>query len=169
MLDPNFMHTVVLVCDHGPQGTFGLVVNRPLPLRVCDLDADVSLLRGREDRLWAGGPVQPDSLQVVHCVEGEIPGALPVVDGIRFGGDPDVLRAALDASPDAPRRFVLGYAGWGAGQLDDEMAEGSWIVVPATPRRVFDPAPETLWRRVLRAEGGDVAELADVPPDPSWN
>jgi putative transcriptional regulator len=169
MLDPNFMHAVVLVCDHGPQGTFGLVVNRPLPLRVADLDADVPLLSGRSDRLWSGGPVQRDALQVVHRVAGEVPGAMRIADGIAFGGDPDVLRAAIDGVGAEGVRFVLGYSGWGAGQLDAEMGEDAWVVVPATARRVFDPAPETLWRRVLRAEGGEIAGLADVPPDPSWN
>jgi putative transcriptional regulator len=169
LLDPNFMHTVVLLCEHAAEGTFGLIVNRPLPLKVGDLDSDVGLLQGRADRLWSGGPVARGELQVIHDGLGEVPGAMPVVDGVRFGGDPAVLRSALEKTPEAPVKFVVGYAGWGAGQLDAEMTESSWIVVRATARRILDPEPETLWRRVLRAEGGEVAELADVPPDPSWN
>ena len=169
MLDPNFMHTVILVCEHAAEGTFGLVLNRPMPVLVADLDATMPLLRGRRDPVWAGGPVSTSELHVVHRVDGEIPGAMTIADGVRFGGDPAVLHSALSAAPDAQVRFIVGYAGWGAGQLDAEMAEGSWIVVPATAKRVFDDRPDTLWRRVLRAEGGTVAELADVPPDPSWN
>ena len=169
MLDPNFMHAVVLVCDHGAEGTFGLILNRPTKLTIADLDSDAPLLQGRSDRLWEGGPVQKSELVVVHKVGTEVLGALEVADGVRFGGDPAVLHTALAAEPTAPIRFIVGYSGWGEGQLDAEMAEDSWIVVPATAKRVFDDRPDTLWRRVLRAEGGDVASLADVPPDPSWN
>lgn len=169
LLDPNFMHTVVLVCDHGPQGTFGLVVNRPLPVRVGDLGSELALLRGLADVVFAGGPVQADTLQVIHRFGERVPGAMRVGDGVAFGGDPGAIADAAAADPGAPLRFVLGYAGWGPGQLDAEIAEDSWVVVPATSRRVFDADPPTLWRRVLRAEGGDVASLADQPPDPSWN
>lgn len=169
LLDPNFMHAVVLLCEHTAEGTFGLVVNRPLPLRVGDLESDVELLRGRTDRLWAGGPVSRGELQVIHEGLDGVPGAMAVVDGVSFGGDPAVLRTSLEKAPETPVKFVVGYAGWGAGQLDAEMLESSWVVVRATARRIFDPEPETLWRRVLRAEGGAVAALADVPPDPSWN
>lgn len=169
LLDPNFMHAVILVCDHTPEGTFGLIVNRPLELRVRDLGADAPLLRGRDDPVFAGGPVSKTELHVLHAAGPEVPGALDVIDGIRFGGDPAVLDHVLRGAPETPVRFVVGYAGWGPGQLDAEMAETSWIVLPATRRRVFDAQPETLWRRVLRAEGGSVADLADVPPDPSWN
>jgi len=169
LLDPNFMHTVILLCEHTDEGTFGLVVNRPLPLKVADLESEVDLLRGRSQPVFSGGPVQKEELHVLHRAASGIPGAMEVVDGIQFGGDPAVLHHALQESPETPVKFVVGYAGWGPGQLDAEMEEKAWVVVPATARRVFDGAPETLWRRVLRAEGGAVAELADVPPDPTWN
>ena len=169
LLDPNFMHAVVLVCDHGAEGTFGLILNRPMPVTVGELGSEVPLLQGRRDRVWSGGPVSTGELQVIHCAGTGVLGALPVVDGVSFGGDPEVLRTALADAGAESVKFVLGYAGWGEGQLDAEMAEQAWIVVPATRRRIFDSHPETLWRRVLRAEGGDVAELADQPPDPSWN
>lgn len=169
LLDPNFMHAVVLVCEHTAEGTFGLILNRPLAVRVKDLESDAPLLRGREDAVFAGGPVARGELHVLHVTEGEVPGSMDVVDGVRFGGDPERIREALAAAPGAAAKFVVGYAGWGPGQLDAEMEEESWVVLQASRRRVFDPHPETLWRRVLRAEGGDVAALADVPPDPSWN
>lgn len=169
LLDPNFMHTVVLLIDHGGKGTFGLVLNRPLEVSVGAIGADVPLLAGRNDPVWAGGPVQRGELHVLHRSGASVPGALDVIDGVQFGGDPEVLRTALADCGAGAVRFVAGYAGWGEGQLAAEMAEDSWVVVPGTAKRIFDPHPETLWRRVLRAEGGQVAELADVPPDPSWN
>jgi len=168
LLDPNFMHTVVLLCDHGPAGTFGLVLNRPMGVTVGSLDAELDLLRDREDPLWSGGPVTPTEVHVLHAEGAEIPGTVAVAEGIFLGGDPDVLHSSLTKGGGSAR-FFAGYSGWGPGQLDEEMEDTSWIVCPATPDVVFDPRPDTLWRRVLRAQGGAVAALADVPPDPSWN
>jgi putative transcriptional regulator len=171
MLDPNFMHTVVLLCEHGADGAYGLVLNRPAPTSLGELGAGPPFLEGRTDVLWHGGPVQPDHLQFVHAFEGDVPGALEVAPGIHLGGDPDVLRLRLDDCEDAEPaiRFLLGYSGWSAEQLSGEFAEGAWIVCPVTPAFVFDHKPETLWRRVLRARGGPYVGLADLPPDPTWN
>ncbi len=171
LLDPNFMHAVVLLCAHGPEGTHGLIVNRPGTVTVADLGSDHLLLQGRDDRIWLGGPVQQEALQVVHRLGPGIPGSLAILGDVHLGGDPTVVRAALDAREGGADvvRFVLGYSGWGEGQLDQELAEGSWIVSTATPDLVFDPEPRTVWRRALRAMGGPFSALADEPPDPSWN
>lgn len=171
MLDPNFMHTVVLLCAHGPEGTLGFVLNRPSPLTVADLDSDLQLLRSRRDTLFTGGPVSPRELHVLHRTGKRVEGALAVADGVSLDGEPDQIHDALAAAgADVGRvRFIAGYAGWGPGQLDLEMRERSWIVCGAAAKTVFDGAPETLWRRVLRAQGGATAALADLPPDPSWN
>ncbi|MCG3133676.1 MAG: hypothetical protein HMLKMBBP_00892 [Planctomycetes bacterium] len=171
MLDPNFMHTVVLLCAHSPDGSLGFVLNRPSPVSTSDLDSELELLATRKESLFTGGPVSPRELHVLHRTGRGVPGSLPVVDGVALDGEPDALHAALsDADPAVARvRFVAGYAGWSAGQLDAELAESSWIVCPADARTIFDGRPETLWRRVLRAQGGATAALADLPPDPSWN
>lgn len=167
LLDPNFMHTVILLCEHTPAGTFGLVLNRPTPLRVRELGSDLDLLRERDSPLATGGPVTPTEMHVLHGAHG-VPGAVRIVPGVWLGGDPAVLHAALGGAGE-PAKFLLGYSGWGPGQLDAEIEEASWVVCPADAATVFDPRPETLWRRVLRAQGGRVAALADIPPDPSWN
>lgn len=171
LMDPNFMHTVVLLCDHGPQGRYGVVVNRRGNVTVSDIGGEVPLLAGRSDAVWLGGPVGLEQLQVLHAMGETVPGCLAVLPGVQLGGDPDVLKRALAASkPDlTPAKFVVGYSGWGARQLEAELAEGAWVVCPASPRFVFDRDPETLWRRVLRARGGPYADLADIPPDPTWN
>lgn len=191
LLDPNFMHTVILLCEHSPAGTFGLVLNRPTPLRVRELGSDLDLLRERDCPLATGGPVTPTEMHVLHGAGG-VPGAVRIVPGVWLGGDPAVLHAALGGKigetpggthggthggahegphggAGEPAKFLLGYSGWGPGQLDAEIEEASWVVCPADAATVFDPRPETLWRRVLRAQGGRVAALADIPPDPSWN
>ncbi len=171
LLDPNFMHAVVLLCDHGPDGSYGLIVNRPGRLTVRDLQSDAPLLDQRDDRLWLGGPIQLETLQVLHRLGPGIPGALHVIDDVHLGGDPAVLHAALGQRHESRElvRFVLGYSGWGAGQLEAEIAEGTWVVCDADEASVFDARPESVWRRVLRGLGGAFAHLADVPPDPSWN
>lgn len=171
LLDPNFMHAVVLLCAHGPEGSHGLIVNRPADLKVADLESDHELLKDRQDPVWLGGPVQREVLQLIHRLGTSIPGSVLVTGDVRLGGDPDVLRTSLDTMGVGPAhvRFVLGYSGWGTGQLDVELEEGSWIVARADPALVFDPAPETVWRRTLRAMGGSFAALANEPPDPSWN
>ncbi len=169
LLDPNFMHSVVLLVDHSDEGSYGVIVNRPGDLTVADLGGEVPLLQGRSDPVWFGGPVGVDRLQVLHGLGDTVPGSLPVLPGVQLGGDPDVLRRAMAADAQSRAKFIVGYSGWGARQLDGELREGSWVVCPATEGFVFDPSPETLWRRVLRARGGPIASLADIPPDPSWN
>jgi putative transcriptional regulator len=171
LLDPNFMHTVVLLCEHNDDGSYGLIVNRPGKLTVADLHSDNELLEDREDRLWMGGPVQLETVQLLHRLGPGIPGSLHVVDDLHLGGDPAVIRRALEKRQESREliRFVLGYSGWGEGQLEAELAEGAWVVCPAAPELVFDPRPETLWRRALKRLGGAWASLAHEPPDPTWN
>ena len=174
LMDPNFTHAVVLVCRHSPEGTYGLIVNRRTNRNVADLESDAPLLTGRTDPLFLGGPVADDTLQILHRSEHAVPGGLPVLGDTVLGGDPAILGHLLPGTtpPDEPGedvRFVLGCSGWGEGQLDSEIREGAWVVCEAEERFVFDPDPETVWRRVLRSLGPPWSALADLPPDPSWN
>lgn len=171
LLDPNFRRTVVLLCAHGPEGSYGLVLNRARDLTVADLSSDSVLLAGRTDPLWSGGPVQQDTLQVLHRLGPGVPGALHIVGDVHLGGDPVVLRARLDEQEGEGTvlRFVLGYSGWGKDQLEAELEEGAWILAPANEALVFDAPPGSVWRRALRALGPEFAEQADEPLDPSWN
>jgi putative transcriptional regulator len=171
-MDPNFTHSVVLLCRHSTEGTYGLIVNRRTDRTVMDLESESELLRDRGDRLYLGGPVAGDTLQVLHRLGSGVPGGLLVMGDVHLGGDPDVLRRALPADSDQSERdarFVLGCSGWGEGQLDTEIREGAWVVCPAEERFVFDPRPESLWRRILKSLGPPYDALADLPPDPTWN
>ncbi len=171
LMDENFMHTVILLCDHSAEGSYGVVVNRPGTLTVADLHSDSELLSERSDALWLGGPVQLETVQLLHRIGPHIPGSVPIVENVHLGGDPTVIHQLLQDRTESREllRFILGYSGWGEGQLDAELREGAWVVCPATEELIFDTRPESLWRRALRSLGGGWAALADEPPDPSWN
>ena len=176
LLDPSFMHSVVLLVEHNAEGAFGFVVNRPLETRVSDVLPSHELLGAVDAPLWSGGPVGTQMLQVAHRIpDDRAPGSAngsELVPGVRLGGDLDVIGRILGAegASESLVRFFVGYSGWGAGQLESEIAEDSWIPLMATPDLVFaEDDTEALWRRALRRveRGGDT--LASLPPDPSWN
>ena len=168
MADPHFRRAVVLLCEHTTEGSFGLVLNRPCEFRLTEV-ATVEL--PFDTVLGFGGPVQLDTLHFLHPFGDLIEGALPVVDGVWWGGAFESLLQGVEGGwIDATRmRFFLGYSGWGEGQLDDEIDEGSWIVLPATERLVYAASDDTLWRTVLRELGGDYALLSTFPDDPRMN
>lgn len=170
--DPNFMHSVVLMCVHTEEGAHGLVINRPSPVTIDKLlPAHPGLARQRV-AVHAGGPVGLDTLQFLHRVPERIPGGLELSSGIHLGGDIDHLASFLEERGDtavSDVRLVLGYSGWGAGQLDQELATGSWLPAAVRADWVFAPDSGAIWRQVVRSLGDAAAGLEDLPPDVSWN
>ncbi|MFN3596935.1 MAG: YqgE/AlgH family protein [Rubricoccaceae bacterium] len=168
MSDPNFRRTVVLLCDHTVEGSFGLVLNRPAGVRLAQA---ATLTLPFDADLWIGGPVQPETLHYLHPYGHDLDGALPVLDDVFWGGDFEQVRAGIEQGYfDAARfRFFVGYSGWGAGQLDAEVDEGSWIVLHATAEMAFTEQSDALWRQILRELGGEYALLSTFPDDPRLN
>lgn len=166
--DPNFKRTVVLLCEHNEQGTFGLVLNRPLDLYLPDVLEEFDEW---EAPLWLGGPVQTNTLHVLHTIGERIEGSIEVADGVFWGGDYEEIRELirLKVLDKTNLKFFLGYSGWGAGQLEDEMQSGSWYLAKASQQVVFSEPHDKMWRRVLRAKGGDYAYIANIPEDPRLN
>jgi putative transcriptional regulator len=172
LLDPNFMHSVVLMVTHESQGAMGLLINRPAGVTVDVLLPDHPLLSQQRFPVHQGGPVGHDTLQFVHRVPKKIPGGIELSSGLYLGGELDALAQYLAGRPKESRRNVkllVGYAGWGEEQLESELAGGSWLPVRARAAWIFDPDPELLWRKVVRSLGKDAAGLEDLPPDVSWN
>jgi putative transcriptional regulator len=162
LADPNFHRTAVLLVEHGEEGTFGLVLNRPTPLLASELcgGLDIEWRGAAEARVCSGGPCQPDTGWLLF--EGDHGfDAQPVLDGIWFARSLDVLRRVAEDPPDHARLF-LGYSGWGPGQLQTELAAGSWIVAPAEPGLLFHRDLDGLWDRVLRGLGIDPATLVQT-------
>ncbi|MEM6783562.1 MAG: YqgE/AlgH family protein [Bacteroidota bacterium] len=165
--DPNFRRTVVLLCEHTAEGSFGLVLNRPSGLHLSDV---LQAPLGFDADLFQGGPVQLDTLHFLHPYGETIEGALPVLDGVWWGGDFDVALSQIqDAAVDPDTiRFYAGYAGWGPDQLDEEVAQAGWVVRPGHARLVYD-SDAYLWRELVLALGGEYRLLANFPDDPSLN
>jgi putative transcriptional regulator len=152
LLDPNFQQTVVLVCEHGAEGTLGVIINRPTAVPLSEALPNMSVLKGTSYVLFAGGPVQPDGILMLFRVV-EAPDQLrKVLDRVYLGLSREVLeRIITKPNPTETFRAYAGYAGWAPGQVEFEMAMGSWAVVSADPSSIFDKAPETLWEEMVEA------------------
>jgi putative transcriptional regulator len=166
LLDPNFWRTVVLVGEHSDEGALGVVLNRSSETPVEEALPELTLLAEDLGAVHVGGPVQPSAVVVLADFVDPDAAETLVLDSVGFlpsEVEPDTLGELRRA------RVYAGYAGWGPGQLDGELEEGSWIVEPARPEDVFTDDPEGLWSDVLRRKGGPFAVLAAMPPDPSLN
>jgi len=166
LLDPNFKRSVVLLVHHDGQGTFGLVVSRPadVTLDVVLDDLEVDWHGDRSQPLAWGGPVQPNTGWVLFG-EGaaeEIDDANELAPGLSVAGSLDALRKLAHHPPDA-LKLMLGYAGWGPHQLEDELVQGAWLVAPLRPEIVFGVEPEAMWEHVVRSMGIDPATLVATP------
>ena len=172
LLDPNFMHTVVLMCQHSADGAYGLVVNRPAKVSIDQLLPEHTILGRMKFPVYCGGPVGLDTLQFVHRYPKEIKGGVDLCDGLFLGGDLDEMAEFLASYPDEAvdgLRLVLGYSGWAAGQLEAELESGSWLPAPLLVDAIFEPSQETSWRTVVRSLGDETRGMEDLPPDVSWN
>ena len=164
-----FQRTVVLVCQHDPEGAFGLVLNRPLGKAVGELIV-ANLPEGiKTSPLFLGGPVQPAALSYLHT-DHFVPddGVMP---NLALGHSlDDLVEIGEKYSPAVKVRMFAGYAGWSPGQLESEMKRKAWLTFPASMNLVFDTPPDQLWQKVLHSKGGWKNRiLAQMPEDLSWN
>ena len=166
--DPNFSRAVVLLCEHGSEGALGFVVNRPTVVRAAQsvmLDPPV---RGDSGlMLWTGGPVEPQRGFLLLGADPGVDDSECISDGFHLTASVDVLRRLLESDrTELARqrcRLLLGYAGWGPGQLDSELAASAWLTAPLDPTLVFDSPPDAMWERAIRGLGVDPMALAIAP------
>ena len=166
LLDPNFWRTVVLIVEHSDEGALGLVLNRPSETTVGEAVSELEQLLDVDDPLFVGGPVQPSALIVLAEFDQPAEAALIAFD------DVGVLANGAQEDPTLSvrrGRAFVGHAGWGPGQLDDEVDRGDWILEPAHREDAFSGVPLELWSAVLTRKGGSYALVARMPPDPSVN
>lgn len=166
LLDPNFRRTVVLVTEHTGEGAAGLVLNRPSPSPVSELVPQLEPLVDDDEQVWLGGPVQPNAVLVLGEFVDPADAAVPLFGSLGFPSldDPEEVLPATTR-----RRVFAGYAGWGAGQLEDEIERDDWILEPASNDDAFTDAPQELWADVLRRKGGIYELVSRMPEDPSVN
>lgn len=166
--DPNFDRTVVLMVEHSAEGAMGLVLNRPSDVAVDEALPEWAPLVSAPAVVHIGGPVEERSGWCVARVdEPGRPGFVPLLGDVGLldlGADPFEVRPVVRAA-----RLFAGYSGWGAGQLERELADDAWFVVPAQPDDPFLPDGAALWSRILARQGGPLSRLAHFPPDPSLN
>ena len=166
--DPNFMRTVVLLCDYQEEGSFGFVLNKHFKYT---LDELIPELEGRKIPVYAGGPVQADTLHFLHTCPEKLPGSHEITDGIYWGGDFEIMKSLLikgELNEDVIR-FYVGYSGWDYQQLNDEMKNKSWMTAKATRRLVFHSKAEEVWKDALRLLGGEYVMMTNFPTDPQLN
>jgi len=168
LTDPNFDRTVVYMLEHTDDGAVGVVLNRPLHIDAPgELHAWAELMSAPAT-LFSGGPVDEEALIALAQLHNPVPGAWSqVAEGL---GSVDLLLDPFEVAQGITAlRVFRGYSGWGPSQLDEELGEGAWIVLPAALADVFCHDPNGLWRRVLRRQGGRLAWVANAPDDLSSN
>jgi len=164
-----FFRTVVLVCEHNPNGSFGLIINKALSLELPDDIINVKNLANPNVQIRAGGPVQTSQMMILHTSNTLPDQTLEVCDGVYLGGDLNFLQESI-TDPNGPEMHLcFGYSGWGAGQLDREFLDGHWFMHPASRDFLFDVPPERLWQTLLREMGGKYATISMIPEDLSLN
>lgn len=144
--DPNFHHTVLLLVKHGSEGTLGLVLNRPTNVLLSKVLPNLRALNGTDHRLFVGGPVEATRLLLLFRLKEPSADARPVIDGLYVGSTPGLLERVLtEAKPTEDFRAFAGYAGWAPGQLEFEMLQGSWAVLPLKGVDIFSKDQASLW------------------------
>ena len=162
LLDPNFTRTVVLLCKHSEEGAFGLIVNRPLVTSgrvVVNLDPPVAT--EQELEVWVGGPVEPERswMLVGGDPDAHDQVGMRITDDLYLSTSPALLRRMLTADPPSHARLMVGYSGWGPGQLEAELNESSWLLSDIDCDLVFRTPPDRMWETAIRRLGADPASL----------
>ena len=163
LADPNFHRSVVLLCEHGTEGAFGLVLNRPTETPASEvvsreLDSPPAA-QGDALRLWIGGPVEPQRGWILLGEQPADADAVRVCEGVYLSTSADLLRRLLAASPASGARLLTGYAGWGPGQLDAELSASAWLMADVDVDIVFQTAPDRMWEAAIRRLGADPSSL----------
>lgn len=166
--DPFFKRSVILLTEHNERGSFGLIINKPIPMYLHEAIENAPTF---DSKLALGGPVQKETLHYLHRLGDRIPNSTLVMDDVYWGGDFEVIKELIttgELDQDTLRLFV-GYAGWAEGQLDHEMESKSWIVNNAEKNHLFSDKPEELWNEILQGMGNPYHHMVKLPEDPRLN
>ncbi len=165
--DPNFSRTVILLTEHNSEGSFGLVVNKQLEIKPEDVLAD---LITTPFQLFSGGPVSYNEMYYIHTMGHEIEGSLEILPALYWGGNFEQIsnRVKQNLYDTEQIKFFVGYSGWSPGQLQDEINQKSWIVLPADAATALSADPD-MWKSLLKNHGKNFELLSNFPKNPEWN
>lgn len=166
--DPNFMRTVVLICEHQEEGSIGFILNRMYDQYIGELLSD---LENIQFPVYYGGPAQKDTIHFIHRVPHLIYGGTEVTEGVFWGGDFEMVIQQMkkQALTEKDIRFYLGYSGWGQGQLQEELTDKSWISSVADAEIIFNTEKDEIWKTALKELGGVYEQMVHYPIDPQLN
>jgi putative transcriptional regulator len=168
LADNYFRRSVVLLAGHENEGSFGVIMNKPLDTRFNEVVADFPDFKGQ---LFLGGPVHSSSLFFIHTMGDMIGDSLKIMDGLYWGGDLQAIKELMLLKKLGPEqiRFYIGYSGWASKQLDDELKRNSWLVSRLPAPILMNTSPLSLWELALRDLGSEYAYWSNFPVDPQMN
>ncbi len=163
-----FKKSVVLLAEHGDEGTFGIIINKPVEVKLGDLASEFD---GFDAPVFLGGPVKTDSLYFLHTRPDLIEDGVPILDGLYWGGNIETVKELIKVNKLTKEdiRFYIGYSGWVADQLNRELEERSWVVSLTNSNQVFRSNPLEMWANTLKKLGKEYQFWVVYPPDPSYN
>ncbi|MBC8110948.1 MAG: YqgE/AlgH family protein [Verrucomicrobia bacterium] len=166
--DPNFERSVILICQHDEQGSFGLTLNQTTNLYLKDVLKDEIYAH---IPIYQGGPVEKNTLHFIHNLGNLVEDTIQIAEDLYWSGDFEQVKTLLNIGKitEEDIRFFVGYAGWSAGQLAGELTQNAWIVTDAEADFIFNTPAEQCWRAILKKMDGKYKAIANYPKDPRLN
>lgn len=166
--DYYFRRSVVLLAEHDENGSFGLIINKPLEIKINEIVKDFPDF---DTKVYIGGPVKTDNLFVLHTLGNKISGSSKIMDGLYWGGDIDMIKSMIEEKKIRSQniRFYIGYSGWDPDQLNREMKENSWVVTKLKTEKILLESPTDMWKNILKSMGEDYSVWINYPLDPMMN
>ncbi len=164
-----YFRSVIIICEHSPTGSFGLIINKSLDVELPEELINVKEFVNPNVQIRAGGPIQPNQMMLLHASDQISDQTLKLCEGVYLGGDLQFLQEAVANVNGPALRLCFGYCGWGAGQLEREFLSGGWFLHAASAKPIFQTPPEKVWQTILREMGGKYATLSMIPEDLSLN
>jgi len=168
MYDYYFKRAVILLAEYNEEGAFGIILNKLLHSKLNDI---INGFPSFDADLYVGGPVSTDKLFYIHKFGDIVPDSTEIADGIYWGGDVEVIKEliAVNKITNNDIRFFIGYSGWTANQLEEELENNSWVVTRTNVKAVLKAKPEKVWNNIVLSLGEDYAHWVNFPVDPNLN
>lgn len=168
MGDPYFKRSVVLLCEHHEEGSLGFILNKVIDMKINELIRDFPDFNAE---IYYGGPVQTDTIHYIHNVGDLLDDSQRVAEGVFWGGDYEKLKFLIKSELVFPSniRFFVGYSGWSAGQLGEEMNFGSWVMADMDANYIFKSQADSLWKQIMHNKGNTYSVIAQMPDGSNLN